>query len=557
MSAPRKLMHQMSLRAMLSPSPSPSPSPSHRRQSSMGTLFSDAWIARPTKTRRKSSLHSTGQPLPLGAHAGLRDIPLDGARTKTSHSGDSSETVAEKPVPQPPPEAGAMAADWEFHRVDSPHGWWTVAWAFLLCFVSLSTLANYPIYEAYYAQSARPGDSGTLTDRNRGEDDLAQGQQGQQGQQQQPLKEASPYVVLIGTLMSGFAALASLGAGIATDVVGLRICAMAGTVVLSAGLLASSFIDRLWALCLTQGVVAGVGVALMALPAYTAPAQWFERRRALATGIAVAGTAAGVVAMTPAYEALLRRRGMAVCLYVQALVTLLLGALSALGLRPRIASRSAASMHWRKKMCDLRVLALMAMALLAAAARFAQIACLPAVARAAGARDDATGVMYAMGVAAILGMAGGGWVADRTGYVAGIGLSELVLAVFTLALYAPAKSLAPMYAFSVVFGLTTGALAAVLPAAIAQMFGTRRLASTTGLVLTAAAPALLITTPAAVRLVRLLAEGGSIAWLAAISGGLSLAAGLLGLALPLLQRRHLKALVHRAAATTASWEAAL
>ncbi|KAJ2764584.1 hypothetical protein IWQ57_005113, partial [Coemansia nantahalensis] len=353
-------------------------------------------------------------------------------------------------------------------------------------------------------------------------------------------RRVSAQVVLIGTLMSGFAALGSLGAGIAADVLGLRICAGAGTVVLCLGLLASSFIDRLWALCLTQGVVCGVGIALMAMPAYVAPAQWFDRHRALSTGVAVAGTGLGVVALTPAYESLLRARGMAVCLYVQAVLTLVLGLAASLGLRPRVSLRSPAAMRWRQTLRDPRVLVLMATALLAAAARFAQAVCLPAIAWAAGVRDDATNVLYVVGAALLAGMVAGGAVADKTGYIAAVGLSELVLGVFTLALFTPAKAVAPVYAFAVVFGLATGALAAVLPPAIAQMLGSRRLATATGLVLAAAAPALLATTPAAVKLTRLLADGRSVAWFCAISGALSLAAGALGMTLPLLHRRHLR-----------------
>ncbi|KAJ2709139.1 hypothetical protein H4R19_004403 [Coemansia spiralis] len=574
MSTSRKLMHQMPFRSMFaSPSPQPQPPsqpPSQQppkqqhlqmaepsaeqtgggslhpgplqpdartrnrgRQSSIDTLFSDAWIAQPTRTRRKSSVLTT--------HSGpLHEIPLDklapqvAARsTKTTVSSDSSDTVREKHGGGG--GGGALSkeermADWEFHRIDSSRGWWVVGWAALACFVSLSTLINYPVYEAYYATTARAHDPATLDDPSRGEDAYSVGG-----------RRVSTQVVLIGTLMSGFAALGSLGAGIATDILGLRICAGAGTVVLCLGLLASSFIDKLWALCVTHGVVCGVGIALMAMPAYMAPAQWFERHRALSTGVAVAGTGLGVLALTPAYESLLRSRGLAVCLYVQAILTLALGLVASLGLRPRVTLRSpAAAVRWRRMLCDLRVLALMAMALLAAAARFAQAVCLPAIAWAAGIRDDATGVLYAMGAALLTGMVAGGAVADKTGYIAAVGLCELTLGVFTLVLYTPATSIGPVYVFALVVGLTTGALAAVLPAAIAQMLGSRRLATATGLVLAACAPALLATTPAVVKFIRLLADGRSVAWLSGLSGVLSLAAGVIGLTLPLLQRRHIR-----------------
>ncbi|KAJ2662492.1 hypothetical protein IW148_002916 [Coemansia sp. RSA 1199] len=523
-SRPQKLK-QMSFRSILSPSPQmPVAQKAHRprstsRQASLGTLFSDAWIAQPSRARRPSHVARAG-------HASMHDVPLDGPDPP---SGDSSDTMNEKFTK----EKRRSSANWEFHQLDSTRGWWVVIWAFLACFVSLSTLVNYPVYEAYYINTAK-GD--TLVDINQGEDTV----------RQPPV--ISTYVVLIGTLMSGFAALGSLGAGIASDVLGMRTCALVGTATLCVGLLASSFIDKLWALCITQGVVCGSGIAMLALPAYTAPAHWFDKHRALSTGAAVSGTGLGILALTPAYRAILQHQGLAICLYVQTIVTLVCGSASALGLRNRIDLQGASGrMKWRV-LKDLRIWALMCMALFASCARFAQLLCLPMFARSSGVANDATGVLYATGASLLIGMICGGFVADTTGYIAGIGLSELILGLFTLALYTPSKSPAPMYVFAVVFGLTTGTMAAVLPASIAQMFGTPRVASTTGLVLAACAPALLATTPAALKFMHLLEEGKTVAWLSGISGVFSVLAGCIGMTLPVLQRRYVRMFTKRESA---------
>ncbi|KAJ2359084.1 hypothetical protein IWW50_000085 [Coemansia erecta] len=562
LSAPRRIIHQMSFRSMLSPSPQPPPptttttattttadaniansrEPRDRkqrprtnsRQSSLGTLFSDAWIAQPSRARRASSRVSKSGRVVSGH--GMYDVPLDSAHSVQRPRSDSSDTVNNEDDEIKKRHAYAAnekrrSVDWEFHPVDGARGWWVVGWAFLACFVSLSTLINYPVYEAYYINTTRGGgDEATLADINRGEDAV----------RREPV--VSLYVVLIGTLMVGFAALGSLGAGIASDILGMRACALAGTLVLCLGLLASAFISRLWALCITQGVLSGVGISLMALPAYTAPVHWFDRRRALATGAAVSGTGLGVLVLTPAYRALLQRQGLAICLFVQAVVTLVLGVAASLGLRPRVDQRSCARMRWRRVILDARVWALMLMALFASSARFAQVLCLPMYARASGSENDTAGVLYTMGAALLVGMVCGGAVADTTGYIAGIGLSELTLGLFTLALYTPSslRSVAPMYVFAVVFGLTTGTMAAVLPASIAQMFGTQRVATTTGLVLAACAPMLLVMTPAALKFMHLLESGRSIAWLSAISGVFSVVAGAIGMTLPVLQRRYIR-----------------
>ncbi|KAI9472532.1 major facilitator superfamily domain-containing protein [Coemansia mojavensis] len=545
-STPRRIMQQMSFRSILSPSPMPVQPTAEKeaqrrgskrssRQASLGNLFSDAWIAQPAKTRRPSG------PLAKAAHAQpMYDIPLDTRALphQRTLSDLSDKTVAASSETD---EKYRMkkSESWEFHPLDSKRGWLVVWWAFVACFVSLSTLVNYPIYESYYINTTQ--ESGALEDKSQGDEYLPR------------QTYLSTYVVLIGTLMSGFAALGSLGAGIASDILGLRLCALAGTLVLSLGLLSSAFLDRLWALCITQGVIGGVGIAMMAIPAYTAPSHWFERSRAAATGTAVAGTGLGVLVLTPAYRSILQTRGLAICLFVQTIVTLVLGIGSSLGLRMRImpSQKPPYRMKWLKVLSDLRVLALMAMAFFAAAARFAQLLCLPMFARAAGVEGDAGGVLYVVGAALLLGMLAGGAVADKTGYIAGIGLSELVLGIFTLVLYTPSSSIAPLYAFSVVFGLTTGTLAAVLPAAIAQMFGTSRLASSTGLVLAACAPALLATTPAALKFLHLLDKGHSTAWLSGISGVFSVVAGSIGMLLPVLQRRYVRIFAKRE--TDISW----
>ncbi|KAJ2133460.1 hypothetical protein GGF48_000144 [Coemansia sp. RSA 921] len=514
---PQKLM-QTSFRSMLSPSPQipaaqKAVRPRASRQASLGTLFSDAWIAQPQRTRQPSRVARSG-------HASMHNVPLDEA------SDNSSDTMNEKPVER-------RTSSWEFHQLDGARGWWVVLWAFLACFVSLSTLVTYPVYEAYYINTSR---GETLVDINQGEDAVGQ------------VPVVSTYVVLIGTLMSGFAALGSLGAGIASDVFGMRTCALVGTATLCVGLLASSFIDKLWALCITQGVVCGTGIAMLALPAYTAPTHWFDKHRGLSTGIAVSGTGLGVLALTPAYRAILQYQGLAICLYVQTILTLACGTASAMGLRNRIDLHGPSGrMKWRV-LKDARIWALMLMALFASCARFAQLLCLPVFARSLGAASDATGVLYATGASLLVGMVCGGFAADLTGYIAGIGLSELILGLFTLVLYTPSKSPAPLYVFSVVFGLTTGTMASVLPASIAQMFGTPRVASTTGLVLAACAPTLLATTPAALKFMHLLEEGKTVAWMAGMSGAFSVVAGCIGMMLPVLQRRYVRMFTKKEAA---------
>ncbi|KAJ2437979.1 hypothetical protein GGF42_008452, partial [Coemansia sp. RSA 2424] len=514
MSTPRKLMNQMSFRAMTSASPAPPPPPTRPQQQQqttppisaksdnrkprramddapciaddvtgdarlgMGALFGDAWIARPSAARQQhgDDVYKTARAAPIypvdSAHRTLYDVPLDEAAA-------ARETKPPAHFPPPP------VLEWEYYRVDSRRGWWVILCAFLACFISLSTLLTYSVYESYYQSTA------AVIDNNTAEiDDIYHGQE--MGATIELFDyRVSTYLVLIGTLMGGFAAAGSLFAGCIADTLGYSICCFLGTVLMSMSLLVASFVSQLWALSVLQGAFCGLGISLVFTPAYAAPAQWFERHRALSTGIAVSGAAFGTVVLAPVYRAILASRGSALCLRVQALITLVVGAGAAFGLRTRVHLQRPIAMPWRNTVRDTRLLLLMFMALLIAAARFAQVLCLPVFARVYGATsDDAYNVLYTMGVASLMGAIIGGAVADKSGYIAGIGLCETLVGIFTLVIWAPISaaadtsehnSMAPVYVYAVLFAVSSGVLAAVLPPGIAQMFGSARLATTMGL----------------------------------------------------------------------------
>ncbi|KAJ2761343.1 hypothetical protein H4S06_001256 [Coemansia sp. BCRC 34490] len=616
---PRKLMRQM-----LSPSPSPSPFPSspslhgasrqntsqsqarhHRKSRSdtsnmtrvaepagpysgradeldargMGSLFGDAWIARPqTATTRKGTREEGADDQQRAPHAApIYSIPSRGSTLydvslENGNDDKKQQQYKEGLEGRSDIRRASTGADvWEYYRPDSMQAWRVAVCALLAALVSLSTVLSYCVYQEYYLAAnietatlrqnegiqtppsqggAAAADGSVLVGVHAGTRDLlATGRA--------PSRHVVVLAALVGALMCTSAAAFALPAALAAETVGMRAPAAAGTVLMAVGLFSASFIPRLQGLCVMQGVVCGAGVAFVLVPAYSAAPMWFDKHRALASGVAVAGAGAGLIALTPVYVALMRTHGMAASLQAQALVVLVLGVCASLGLRPRVkaggaATRArtaavAAARCWRHRLADARMWALMALVALATAARFAQLLCLPAFARANGvALADASRVLYAVGASLVVGAVGGGWIADRTGCVAGLGLSEVAVGAVTLVLWVPTVSPAPLYVYAVLFGLGSGGLAALLPPAAAQMFGVPRLASTIALAVTVAAtPAILLSFPAAVRFLDLADHRRSTAWLVAISGILSLLAGIAGLSLPLLERRHRRIAVQR------------
>lgn len=59
------------------------------------------------------------------------------------------------------------------------------------------------------------------------------------------------------------------------------------------GFICASFVHRVWQLYLTQGILVGLGIGFIFVPATPILSQWFSTKRSLATGIGSAGSGIG------------------------------------------------------------------------------------------------------------------------------------------------------------------------------------------------------------------------------------------------------------------------
>jgi MFS family permease len=84
---------------------------------------------------------------------------------------------------------------------------------------------------------------------------------------------------------------------------------MTGGILMSVGLLLSSFAQQLNILYITYGVIFGFGTALAYLPTLVMVGQYFEKRRSLATGIATCGSNTGALSLAIVQEVILNKHG--------------------------------------------------------------------------------------------------------------------------------------------------------------------------------------------------------------------------------------------------------
>lgn len=97
--------------------------------------------------------------------------------------------------------------------------------------------------------------------------------------------------------------------GFAVDRYGLRRLLVLAGGLLSVGLIGASQSPSFYWVLVSYSVVAAAGMGITFVVAYTTPPRWFERRRSLATGVAVSGWGIGIVAMPPFVELLIGMLG--------------------------------------------------------------------------------------------------------------------------------------------------------------------------------------------------------------------------------------------------------
>lgn len=94
-----------------------------------------------------------------------------------------------------------------------------------------------------------------------------------------------------------------------TNRYGCRTVTIVGAVISTIGFSISYFARNLYFLYFSSGIVAGLGFGLIYLPAIVSVAQYFEKRRSFATGLAVCGSGFGTFLLAPATEQLLQEYG--------------------------------------------------------------------------------------------------------------------------------------------------------------------------------------------------------------------------------------------------------
>lgn len=130
--------------------------------------------------------------------------------------------------------------------------------------------------------------------------------------------ESKAKVSIIGSLLAGFYLMVGPFVSALANRYGFRTVCILGSVLGAIGFAISYFANSVTYLFFSYGVLGGIGFGLVYVPAVIAVGFYFEKWRALATGIAVCGSGIGTFLMAPLCTALIDAFGWRGALLIQA-----------------------------------------------------------------------------------------------------------------------------------------------------------------------------------------------------------------------------------------------
>lgn len=280
----------------------------------------------------------------------------------------------------------------------------------------------------------------------------------------------------------------TLGAvsGPLADRFGPRRVILAGGAALGGGLLLTSLVSQLWAGYLTYGLGVGIGVACGYVPMVAAVGAWFDRRRALAVGIAVTGIGLGTLAVPPLAALLIDRVGWRTAYVVLGVASLVLIALAALFASPPPATPAAEHRQLRNVLRSRPFWLMYLSAVPLSFSLFFLFVHLVPFAESRGSPPVAAAALLSVvGGGSILGRLSMGVLAERLGSlftfkaaVAAMTLSTVVWLAF--------PSYSGLVAVALIMGTAYGGWVALSPSVAAELFGTAGLGTTVGVLYTSA-----------------------------------------------------------------------
>lgn len=294
--------------------------------------------------------------------------------------------------------------------------------------------------------------------------------------------------IVFGVTISLSFALAPYTGGLA-DRVGPRPVALIGAAALAAGLLTTTLVSHIALAYLAYGIGVGVAISCGYVPMVAVVSGWFERRRSLAMGVAVAGIGLGTLVAAPVSALLIDETSWRTAYVIYGVGGSLLLVLVSIVVRPGPASEPAPQRRrLRELLADPTFRRLYLSTVFMSFSLFIPFVFIAPYADHRGHSDVAAATLVGLiGGASIVGRLALGYLAEKAGANRLFRLCFFTMAASQLLWLLSGTSYAVLVIFAVVFGVAYGGFISLSPAVAAIQFGLKGLGGVLGAWYTAAA----------------------------------------------------------------------
>ena len=259
--------------------------------------------------------------------------------------------------------------------------------------------------------------------------------------------------------------------GRVADRIGPRRVLIFGALCMVVGLLLTAEVSSIQLGYLTYGLGVGIGVACCYVPMVAAVGGWFEQKRTMALGLAVAGIGLGTLVLVPLVEWVIEQNGWRDAYRLLAVISGALLAIAAVGAHRPPAS-SATPKPLREAIggrLDFKLLYVSSFFL--SAALFTPFVFLADYIETTGTSGSAAVLLGLIGMSSIIGRLGFGAIAAKIGTLPLFRLSCMVLGLSFLIWVIADTSYTLLVLFALVLGVAYGGIIALSPAVVAELFG--------------------------------------------------------------------------------------
>jgi len=277
----------------------------------------------------------------------------------------------------------------------------------------------------------------------------------------------------VGGLSIGTAMIISPVATLTVSHLGTKPALFIGLVFEAGSLIAASFAHQLWQLLLSQGVCFGLGMGLLFVSSVGIVPQWFTTRRSLANGIAAAGSGIGGLVYSLATGAMLKSIGLAWTFRTLGVLAFVVNFICTLLIKDRNkAIGSTVNAFEVKLFARLEYLLLCGFGFFSMLGYVVLIFSLANYANAIKLSASQASIVSALlNLGQGLGRPPIGYFSDTIGRINMAGMMTFACAVFTFAIWIPAKSYGVLILFALLGGTVAGTFWATAAPVAAEITG--------------------------------------------------------------------------------------